>query len=101
MYRPIDSETFKLAHGILAQAKRRGQDPVEALYRAGLLATPAGDRTLQANALEGVLLFLHNHRVVDFLRLRFNGSVTGKTNQDVYDSVVFWLDNYVKEFKQP
>lgn len=101
MRSPIDSETFKLATEILAQAKCRGQDPVEALYRAGLIATPAGDRALQVNALEGVLLFLHNHRLTDFLRLRFNGSVTGKTNQDVYDSIVYWLDNYVKEFRKP
>lgn len=101
MPNPIDNETFKLAHAILTQAKRRGQDPVEALHRAGLLATPASDRALQVNALEGVLLFLHNHRVTDFLRFRFNGSVVSKTKQDVYDSIVFWLDNYVKEFKKP
>ena len=98
---PIDAETYQLATGILTQAKRRGQDPVEALHRAGLLVTPQGDRDLQAEALESALLFLHNHRVADFLRLHFGGSWTGKTNQDVYDSVISWFENYVKEFKKP
>lgn len=98
---PIDTETHRQATKVLALAKRRGQDPVEALYRAGFLATPAGDKDLQVQGMEGVLSHLVTYRVSDLLRMRFKDRLSGRTNQDVYDSVIAWLINYVREFREP
>lgn len=98
---PLDSETHALATKVIANAPRRGQDPVEALYRAGLLATPAGDRALQVEGAESVLIQLSRHSVADFLRYKYQGNLARRTQQDLYNSIVEWLEEYVKELRKP
>lgn len=98
---PLDHETYKLAAQVLTRARQQGKDPVEALYAAGLLATPSEDRALQADAVESVLVHLHQHSVTDFLRRKYTGNLSQKTLNDLYSSIIDWLGEYVKELRKP
>jgi hypothetical protein len=99
---PLDHDTYKLAAGVLTRARQQGKDPVEALYKAGLLATPADDRALQAYAVAEVIVRLHNSSPVTFLRRKFpEGKLTQRTLNDLYSSIIDWLGEYVKELRKP
>lgn len=101
MKTPLDAETWQLATDVLARARRSGVDPVEALYKAGLLATAATDRALQADAVEAVELHLRSHRVADVLRAKFKNNLKRATLQDLYDCIVEWLEQYGKDLRKP
>ena len=97
---PLDSDTHELATKVLASARRQGWDPVEALYRHGLLSTPATDRDAQADAVQRVLVRMSTIRVADFMRRRFQGSLEQRTPQDLYNILLEWLEEYVSEVRK-
>jgi hypothetical protein len=101
MREPIDAETHELATKVITESRRRGVDPVEALHQAGLLATPTGDRLLRVSVVEDILTHLNKLRVADFMRRNYRGSLNQRTPQDLYDSIVDWLGDYVTEMRKP
>jgi hypothetical protein len=96
---PLDPDTFELATKVLASARRQGWDPVEALYRHGILWTPNDHRDVRADAVHDVLKRLENLKPADFLnRARKRPELA--TVQDMYDCFKDWLDEYVRVMRE-
>jgi hypothetical protein len=97
---PLDPETFELATKVLVNARRQGRDPVEALYRAGVLWSPAEHRNVRTEAVADVLTRLQTLRPADFLA-RGRKRLEQATVQDMYDCFQEWLEEYVRVMGEP
>ncbi len=97
MSKPVDAETHAKATWILAEARRRGLDPVEALHHHGLLVTPAGDQEIRDRAIQEVVTRFSRLRVADFLRRKYpTGKLEQKAPSDLYNAILDWLEEVAR-----
>lgn len=97
---PVDTYTYERAHKVLANARARGFDPVEALARAGLLLHVQMERDLKAEMVMYLLSRMRDYRVADFLRRKHKGSLNQRTPSDLYDCITDWLEDLVPALRK-
>lgn len=98
MSKPVDAETHVATSKVLAEARRRGVDPVEALHQAGFLVTPAGDEEIRLRAVRSVLVQFERHRPADFLQRKYpNDRLEQRTIQDLYNAILDWLEGMARD----
>jgi hypothetical protein len=97
MTKPVDAETHAAATKVLAEARRRGLDPIEALHHHGLLVTPAGDQEVRAQATQEIYVRYSRMRVNDFLRRKYPiGKLEQKAPLDLYNAILEWLEEVAR-----
>lgn len=97
MSKPVDAETHAAATKVLAEARRRGIDPIEALHHHGLLVTPAGDQEIHDRAIREVVTRYARLRVADFLRRKYpTGKLEQKAPSDLYAAILEWLEEVAR-----
>jgi hypothetical protein len=78
-----------------ARAAREGLDLFEELNRVGLLATEPRIREIQVSALQNMLDRLASMQPAELLRETQTWNSNPLTTQDMYNSVLDWVNSYI------
>jgi hypothetical protein len=95
----IDNTTWTVARRIMHRAAVAGKDPIEALYAAGLILTPAKEAELRIGGME----FLHRETVswrpAEFIRMKFLPSHPASP-ADMYSCMVEFMERHIAAAKE-
>lgn len=91
---PLDPDTARQVRDVMAQARRNGRDPVEALNAAGLVMSPAAVAQVKGEALYALLRDVESWRPAEYVR-RVN-KATAPTAADMYNAILGYIAEYVE-----
>ena len=95
---PLDIATALAAQIAVSKARRDGRDPIEALHREGLLASPASIKAAKLEALTAFRESFESWRPREYLRKISKPTVW--TPDDMHTAIRTYLNEYIDAFKE-
>lgn len=92
---PLSEIAQKALTVVQARCAKQGLDLFEELNRVGLIATVPRIQEIQVSTLRNMLERLQSISASELLRITQRGNSNPMTPDDMYNSVLGWIHNYI------